>query len=393
MSYGYHYGSAPASSNQYGDPRTVPQVGFSYGPASSAHHGYSHGPYQHAAQSYSYGPSGHSAPAGPAPPHPHDERPEWVRPQSEHWTVKASRGVNPPSATLPTSWTPTEEFLDSRFTGGSEKFEGIQMRKTVFSSAWARSKGLAGVDMTNIRLADLAYHKWDETALRFLSHGKYTAIVFTSHPAESVFLTKFLAMIRSNKWDLDDIAASFHSASGKPPLDKKSQSAESMNEVINALQAFMKEHAHSTVVKDQSTRIKELENQLKEVRGKDPATPQKERTLPLAMEPSVSIVDVVATSAPGPDLKGATDSAMKTWLKKIKASMSPEQITKLDTTIQQVLETYTVKIAKSEKPDLGQLACKWGLPSSLLAKGIKEKQLLTFCATCAFLSSVSAKSA
>ena len=114
--------------------------------------------------------------------------------------------------------------------------------------------------------------------------------------------------------------------------------------------------------------------------------------LPLSPSPSsgVNIKQVGTTTAPVGELDGHTAAKVNAWIKKIKLTMNKETAKSLDLTIEQVQHAHSV-LSKSARPDLGQLACRWGLPSSLLQKGIADKQLLTFCAVCAFLSSHSDK--
>ena len=253
--------------------------------------------------------------------------------------------------------------------------------------------------MTHIHVSQLAYRGWQEQALRALSHGQYTGVIFTQNPAESVFVSRLLVALRSKGWDLDVLASAVSKDLQAPNSQNSaaSQSSVSANTAMKPLIDFiinaLEPHAQSSIVMDQAERIRQLEAQLAQVKqdqrgpkgaqdSKDVSiTPKKSGKLSTskAFEPSVRSLQRLVP------LEKHTEAAVRTWVKKIQEQLDSDQAAKLNKYIEDVISAHDA-LKKSQRPSVSDLAVQWGLPGDLVRR-VSNANLLKVCATAAFMTS------
>ena len=73
---------------------------------------------------------------------------------------------------LPVDFKPDSQLLDSGEIYGRKLFKQIQLTN------WSQKHGLAGRDVSDVKLFELAYGGWNNFYLRHLSTGAFTTIVF-----------------------------------------------------------------------------------------------------------------------------------------------------------------------------------------------------------------------
>ena len=111
--------------------------------------------------------------------------------------------------------------------------EGIQLKRHVESTAWSSKQGLAGRALDKITLADLTYRGWHEQSLRYLSHGRFTSVVFTKNVSESVFVSKLLTGLRESNIDLDRLAEHVHRHQGHHVPSKHEDALQFMEPLVD----------------------------------------------------------------------------------------------------------------------------------------------------------------
>ena len=116
--------------------------------------------------------------------------------------MRSPQGKKKQELDLPADIKPDSQCLDSRELFGRKFFRQIQLTN------WSQKHGLAGRDVSDLKLFELAYGGWDNFCLRHLSTGAFTTTVFCRKINESVLATGLLAALRGSKrrWDIDSLA-------------------------------------------------------------------------------------------------------------------------------------------------------------------------------------------
>ena len=104
---------------------------------------------------------------------------------------------------FPEWWKQSEDCLDTQVDGPHR----LTFRRFVASTPWSRKCGLAGMDVTKLDLGSIGYRGWQDIALRGLSHGLWTSLVYMKEPAEGVFCQRLLSAFRTRGWKIDDMAS------------------------------------------------------------------------------------------------------------------------------------------------------------------------------------------
>ena len=104
---------------------------------------------------------------------------------------------------LPPDFKATKTHLDSR-----EVF-GKSLLRRVAPTAWSTNYGLAGKEVSTIRLVDLLWRGWQNFHIRALLRGQYLSVVVARKVSESVFASSLLSQLRDRKWELDELASEY----------------------------------------------------------------------------------------------------------------------------------------------------------------------------------------
>ena len=118
------------------------------------------------------------------------------------WDYQSPTGT-PHVEGLPPDFKATKTHLDSR-----EVF-GKSLLRRVAPTAWSTKYGLAGKEVSTIRLVDLLWRGWQNFHIRALSHGQYVSVVVARKVSESVFASSLMSELRGRKWELDELASEY----------------------------------------------------------------------------------------------------------------------------------------------------------------------------------------
>ena len=341
-------------------------------------------------------------------------------------------------AQLPASFVQTDKYLDSTLVNNYPLF------RTVESTPWSRKKGLGGKDMMKVSAADLAYYGLEESSLRHLSAGRFTSVIFARNVSEAVLLTNLLSAIRDGPYNIDQIAASCfksHSPAQEVP-DKKSHAKDFLAPLVRDMLAPFRKHHQTTVDSQAIEMVRQLEAQVAAMktsaankgialspgpeRSKSSSAASSPKT-PVSLFPAASPkedqpkapskgslpvqsseevvqppakkakkqaehVEVIRqishpTSRPLDNTapKTASPESVAKWVTAVKKTLSPEKAQQLDQHVGLIQASFH-KLLKPQKPQLPDLAAKYGLPVSLASK-LDEKNLLHVVAVASFLAS------
>ena len=116
--------------------------------------------------------------------------------------MRSPQGKRKQELLLPDEFRPNKDCLDSREIYGRKFYKQVQLTN------WSQKHGLAGREISDLKLHELAYGGWHNFYLQHLSTGAFTTIVFCRKINESMLATNLLSAIRDSKrrWDIDSLA-------------------------------------------------------------------------------------------------------------------------------------------------------------------------------------------
>ena len=176
--------------------------------------------------------------------------------KSSNQPIKPSRwGSHDQTYELPSNFVQDATHIDSNCVPHPN---GLTFLREIESTPWSRKAGLAGRDVLDVKLHELAYHGVREQSLRHLSHGRFSSLVFCRSVAEAVLLNKFLQTMRTNSYDIDELAREAFVAAfpGKSVPDKREASGDYIQPIVDVLFAGLK---HLQGKKEVAANTKELE--------------------------------------------------------------------------------------------------------------------------------------
>ena len=126
---------------------------------------------------------------------------DWHPEESED-ELRSPQGKKKQELHLPADFCSDSKCLDNRELFGRKFYRQVQLTN------WSQKHGLAGREISDLKLHELAYGGWNTFYLRHLSTGAFTTIVFCRKINESMLASALLAAIRESKrrWDIDSLA-------------------------------------------------------------------------------------------------------------------------------------------------------------------------------------------
>ena len=126
---------------------------------------------------------------------------DWHPEESED-ELRSPQGKKKQELHLPADFCSDSKCLDNRELFGRKFYKQVQLTN------WSQKHGLAGREICDLKLHELAYGGWNNFYLRHLSTGAFTTIAFCRKINESMLASALLAAIRESKrrWDIDSLA-------------------------------------------------------------------------------------------------------------------------------------------------------------------------------------------
>ena len=283
----------------------------------------------------------------------------------------------PPPAPAP----PTiSSFRQDKHHYDTNEVAHLNFPKRIKTTDHSITNGTAKRDPHDIYLWELLYNKNENWALRYLAHGRYTALEVTKSFKESVFIQELLRNIRGYKLangqdgptpvDLDQIATDYarnHDMPFKSGIEKKAV----YTIIAKQTYEFLHNKMPSVVTNDMQKRMKDLEQENAALRANSKPILQalgarNSSTTTTTAEPIElergSRDKIMATIAPA----GQKPADIDNWIKNMKLnSAQQKQVLKLSTDIQAHISTMDDAVAMEH---LRAVLCDWGLSITLAAK-------------------------
>jgi hypothetical protein len=343
-----------------------------------------------------------------------DSSSSWQSVPKHHSSTWDNYDQHHQGAQIPREFQQTEFHLDER------TIKGVQLRRTIESTAWSRKTGLAGKPIQEVNLADVAFRGWNEQSLRYMSHGRFTSIIFTKSIAESVFVTTLLQQLRESKLDLDSLAEQMHKQKGTTVPSKHEDAMKFMepvsvhvHESLQQLRTMLTpDECHPTVValqaqldrlkasgikispertpppKRKTRSVEPIERSQKTIRqafklpvSEDQQEPPEEKS-PSQTPEDQDIFQPKAGNRPLATNKPETASSkdVAKWLAAIRKPMPRSKENKLRDHLQSVRNQFEEAKESVSIPDL---AARYGLPVSMAAEA-KSDDLVTMIGAVTF---------
>ena len=205
----------------------------------------------------------------------------WHQDDSGAEELRSPQGKRKQELCLPSDFKPDAQCIDSRELYGRKFFKQVQLTN------WSQKHGLAGREISDLKLHELAYGGWNNFYLRHLSTGAFTTIVFCRKINESMLATGLLSSIRDSKrrWDIDSVAR--ECAKRNPDCIPASASASSKGEEtsreMQTLINFLIKQLEPFANEDKDEHIRLLEAKLAEKEK-----PASSSALPVVESPSMA---------------------------------------------------------------------------------------------------------
>ena len=312
---------------------------------------------------------------------------------STSWDHSSSaRSANSPSKfQRPPTWKPNEDFHDT------QELHGLALGRTVAKTAWSTEKGIAGKNIEDITLMDLAYQGPQNWFLRHISAGRFTTIEFTRSTKESMLVQSMIRACRAKETslsntDIDKLIMAYSDL----PNTSTTKLQDHYNAACIKLVNQMKLATEGGQAEANLNRIRDLEQQLAEARSSKPqsgATPTKPSTptkaqmgiarlfspkLPVKatddyqeqdtaddddvhkdIRKPLKATKVLLRTAPSTLTANTIDKWMKETLNKEQYKTAKSQVAELT--------KYYNTIPKEHKSEISSVAVDWGLPVKLAA--------------------------
>ena len=319
-------------------------------------------------------------------------------------------GNRPVTPGMPSHFVPTSDMLDSK----PGNYNGYPLYRRVVDNSTSRKLGIAGVDIAQVPLVNCLHFGWQDQFLRKLSAGDTIALVPCDGAAEAVLLQRILSLLRARKITghaLDQavqqayyckyptVQSTYNVAAGTvaEPL------ARQISDLILGLhQQALEASASAAPATGQQTadpaatqRIADLERKLRQ--NGVPLTPTKpklgeatesqdakqQEEQPPAQTAMQSVLHPDCSKRPLDSVDcPVTNPACAKYLRDYKNSLAPNQQSQFDLHMEYISKAWS---ELKPKPDIRNVAVKWGLPFSL-ASALSQPNLLKLAAVAAFKS-------
>lgn len=329
---------------------------------------------------------------------------------------------------MPATFAPDASHYDAQKV---PEVNGIPLLKHIESTPWSRKAQLNGRDVASIKVHELAYRGWHEHALRHLSHGRFVSLVFCKSVSESVFVSRLLQSVRTKGLDLDACATEAFRVRhpGAAIADKREAASDFMAPLVEALLTKLQEmspkaqeddaikelqelRAKVQVLESQSSPLPEVNKRKEPPSSSRYSTPKKKQAVDvsqtkLSFPSSASAISVKtedeeeedatqdqphhAFSPTGPvllqhPLRGSAKKTVEEWLKALQSSLeNKSQRDDFQIYLSRVSQVFD-RMEENLRPDLQELAVRWGLPMQLATK-LPNSLAIKVVAAASFLAS------
>ena len=308
----------------------------------------------------------------------------WHQGDSEAEELRSPQGKRKQELCLPPDFKPDAQCVDSRELYGRKFFKQVQLTN------WSQKHGLAGREISDLKLHELAYGGWNNFYLRHLSTEAFTTIVFCRKINESILAKGLLSSIRDSKrrWDIDSVAR--ECAKRHPDCIPVSASASSKGEEtsreMQTLINFLIKQLEPLANEDRDEHIRLLEAKLAEkekpasssalpvVESPSMAQPAKRRRIAIKSDLTKHLFDMSIGVTERPLAFEAPSSHTAADVKKWWSSLKVKNMEGLQP-VQSRADTILVGLSLEERTGLRDRACSLGLPVSVAMK-LKDLECL-----------------
>ena len=292
-------------------------------------------------------------------------------------------------------------------------YNGYPLYRRVVDNSNSRKQGIAGVDIAAVPLVNCLHFGWQDQFLRKLSAGDSIALVPCDGAAEAVLLQRILSLLRARKITghaLDQavqqaylnkyptVQSTYNVAAGTVAEPLARQIADIVLSLHQqALEASAT--ANSVQPKDDpaaTKRIADLERKLRDngvpltptkpkgdIAPESQGTKEQQEEQPPAQTAMQSVLNPDCTKRPLDSAScPVTNPACAKYLRDYRASLAPNQQSQFDLHMEYISKAWT---ELKPKPDIRNVAVKWGLPFNL-ASSLSQPNLLRLAAVAAFKS-------
>ena len=295
----------------------------------------------------------------------------------------------------PSSWNETSTHWDTRTE------YGLNFPKRVESTQFSRKQGLAGQDITEVKVIDLIQSGLSNWGLRLVANGRFVSCEFFRNRIEATFATHLLREVYKNKESVDfnKLLTSFI-PEGQDPNEWDSKLTG-----IKGLVASIIDHFRTIAPVDPNQKIME---QLEALQAENAALKASQATTatpphPPSAQPNIVPLDQQSslpsyfakagaaphpphTSQPAPSApsdpldtykrkeatpffsvhvpESGSDAKVKAWVKKYVPSERQSKLTKVISELKECLRQFEA----GNSPNLEPILSDWGVSSQILAK-------------------------
>ena len=121
-------------------------------------------------------------------------------------TGVAPQSGTPPNLVRQKADTP-QQVTGPRFSGRSAQCWNLTLPRYVQPTVWAKSEGVAGLPVAELRLHQFLYQGWNSYWLRHFAHGREGYVCVAENKGELVLVNEFLSLLRNKSIDIEAAAA------------------------------------------------------------------------------------------------------------------------------------------------------------------------------------------
>ena len=306
---------------------------------------------------------------------------DWHPEESED-ELRSPQGKKKQELHLPADFCSDSKCLDNRELFGRKFYRQVQLTN------WSQKHGLAGREICDLKLHELAYGGWNNFYLRHLSTGAFTTIVFCRKINESMLASALLpvAAIRESKrrWDIDSLARECGKRHPEfVPSSAASSRGEEPSKEIHTLVNFLIAQLEPFSNEDKDQQIRMLEAKLAE-KGKptspplppgnlpvadsaNMAQPSKRRRIAVKSDLTKHLFDMNIGVHDRPLASSAPSSHSAATVKKWWTGLKVKNLEGLQN-VQARADSILASLSEEQKTQLKDRVCSLGLPFAVAAK-------------------------
>ena len=307
-----------------------------------------------------------------------------------------------PRFEAPSGWNETSTHWDTRTE------YGLNFPKRVESTQFSRKQGLAGQDITEVKVIDLIQSGLSNWGLRLVANGRFVSCEFFRNRIEATFATNLFRELYKNKdsVDFNKLITSFI-PQGQDPNEWDSKMAG-----IKGLVASTLDHFRTIAPADPNQKIMEQLEALQaenaalkasQATGTQPTPPppaqpntvpdDQQNSLPSYFAKAGAALPPPLAAPPAPSAasdpletykrteatpffsvhvpESGSDAKVKAWVKKHVPSARQSQLTKVISDLKECLKQFEA----GNSPNLEPILSDWGVSAQILAKCNIEAQI------------------